>query len=118
MAVVMALGLFFAVGLALSIQSLGLALTIVTMLHMIIGEQAPKIWAIQRAESLALGRGEPVEDSARVISSMRKATKYGPGRLPISRSLMVRASSSCIAWRAAAKQRKSGHSSNNSVQST
>ena len=35
--------------------SLAVALTIVTTLHMTLGEQAPKIWAIQRAEAAALG---------------------------------------------------------------
>lgn len=32
----------------------GLALTIVTILHMVLGEQAPKIWAIHKAEKAAL----------------------------------------------------------------
>tara|TARA_B100001750_G_scaffold148838_1_gene119108 strand:+ start:2427 stop:3761 length:1335 start_codon:yes stop_codon:yes gene_type:complete len=32
----------------------GLALTIVTILHMVLGEQAPKIWAIHSAEKAAL----------------------------------------------------------------
>ena len=46
-------------GLALSpgvthVVSLALALTIVTILHMTIGEQAPKIWALHRAEKTAL----------------------------------------------------------------
>ena len=34
--------------------SFGLALTIVTILHMVLGEQAPKIWAIQSGEKAAL----------------------------------------------------------------
>lgn len=32
----------------------GLALTIVTILHMVLGEQAPKIWAIHKAEKASL----------------------------------------------------------------
>ncbi len=34
--------------------AIGLALTIITILHMTVGEQAPKIWAIQRAESISM----------------------------------------------------------------
>jgi len=34
--------------------SLAIALTIVTILHMTLGEQAPKIWAIRRPEQMAL----------------------------------------------------------------
>ncbi len=36
------------------IIAFGLALTIVTVLHMVLGEQAPKIWAIQTAENTGL----------------------------------------------------------------
>jgi len=36
------------------IVAFGLALTIVTVLHMVLGEQAPKIWAIQTAERTGL----------------------------------------------------------------
>ncbi len=36
------------------IVAFGLALTVVTILHMVLGEQAPKIWAIQTAESTGL----------------------------------------------------------------
>ncbi len=41
--------------------ALALALTIVTILHMTIGEQAPKIWAIQRAESTAMATSRPLK---------------------------------------------------------
>lgn len=34
--------------------SIGVAFTIITLLHMTIGEQAPKMWALQRAESTSL----------------------------------------------------------------
>lgn len=34
--------------------SIALAFAVITMLHMTIGEQAPKMWAIRRAESMAL----------------------------------------------------------------
>ena len=37
-----------------SIVSIGLAFTVITMLHMTVGEQAPKMWALRRAEGLAL----------------------------------------------------------------
>lgn len=39
----------------LPIVSIGLAFTVITMLHMTIGEQAPKMWAIRRPEGMALG---------------------------------------------------------------
>ena len=39
---------------ALHYVAFGLALTIVTILHMVLGEQAPKIWAIQSGEKAAL----------------------------------------------------------------
>ena len=39
----------------LPIVSIGLAFAIITTLHMTIGEQAPKMWAIRRAERMALG---------------------------------------------------------------
>lgn len=34
--------------------SIGLAFTVITLLHMTIGEQAPKMWALQRAEQTSL----------------------------------------------------------------
>jgi CBS domain containing-hemolysin-like protein len=40
--------------------ALALALTVVTILHMTIGEQAPKIWAIHRAETTALQAALPL----------------------------------------------------------
>jgi CBS domain containing-hemolysin-like protein len=36
------------------IVSIGLAFTVITMLHMTVGEQAPKMWALRRAERIAL----------------------------------------------------------------
>ncbi|MFZ1864177.1 MAG: hemolysin family protein [Polyangiales bacterium] len=41
-------------GATLHWVAIGLALAIITILHMTVGEQAPKVWAIQRAESIAL----------------------------------------------------------------
>jgi CBS domain containing-hemolysin-like protein len=41
--------------------ALGLALSVVTFLHMTFGEQAPKIWAINRAESVALQVARPLQ---------------------------------------------------------
>jgi CBS domain containing-hemolysin-like protein len=41
-------------------SALAIALTIVTVLHMTLGEQAPKIWAIQRAEATALQVAQPL----------------------------------------------------------
>jgi CBS domain containing-hemolysin-like protein len=40
--------------------ALGLALALVTVLHMTVGEQAPKLWAIQRAEATALAVAYPL----------------------------------------------------------
>ena len=39
------------------IVSIGLAFTVITMLHMTVGEQAPKMWALRRAEGTALVTG-------------------------------------------------------------
>ena len=39
------------------IISIGLAFTVITMLHMTVGEQAPKMWALRRAEGTALVTG-------------------------------------------------------------
>ncbi len=39
------------------IVSIGLAFAVITMLHMTIGEQAPKMWALRRAERIALLTG-------------------------------------------------------------
>jgi CBS domain containing-hemolysin-like protein len=55
-----ALGWPVSQGPLLHLVSLALALAIVTMLHMTLGEQAPKIWAIQRAESTALAIARPL----------------------------------------------------------
>jgi len=54
------LGLQVGQGAALHATALGLALAIVTILHMTIGEQAPKIWAIHRAEAMALRVAYPL----------------------------------------------------------
>jgi CBS domain containing-hemolysin-like protein len=40
--------------------ALGLALAVITFLHMTLGEQAPKLWAIHRAESTALQAAWPL----------------------------------------------------------
>lgn len=40
--------------------ALALALTIVTTLHMTLGEQAPKIWAIHRSEPMSLAVSKPL----------------------------------------------------------
>jgi len=50
--------------------SLGLALAIVTILHMTLGEQAPKIWAIHRAESLALWTSYPLRLFSLIFSPL------------------------------------------------
>ena len=61
---VLILALAEAVGLQVSAQSswlpivsIGLAFTVITMLHMTLGEQAPKMWALRRAESTSLKTG-------------------------------------------------------------
>jgi CBS domain containing-hemolysin-like protein len=41
--------------------ALALALSVVTFLHMTVGEQAPKIWAINRSESVALQVARPLQ---------------------------------------------------------
>lgn len=41
-------------GATLHWVAIALALAIITILHMTVGEQAPKVWAIQRAESISL----------------------------------------------------------------
>jgi len=38
----------------LALVAFGLAFAVITMLHMILGEQAPKLWALRRAEDTAL----------------------------------------------------------------
>ena len=40
--------------------ALAIALAVVTILHMTVGEQAPKIWSIHRAESMALRMAYPL----------------------------------------------------------
>lgn len=44
----------------LHVVALAIALSIVTVLHMTFGEQAPKIWAIQRAERASMLLGQPL----------------------------------------------------------
>ncbi len=39
------------------IVSIGLAFAVITVLHMTVGEQAPKMWALRRAEGMALATG-------------------------------------------------------------
>ncbi len=41
----------------LPILSIAIAFTIITMLHMTVGEQAPKMWALRRPETTALATG-------------------------------------------------------------
>jgi CBS domain containing-hemolysin-like protein len=55
-----ALGWPVAEGALLHAVSLVIALTVITTLHMTLGEQAPKIWAIQRSESTALLAAHPL----------------------------------------------------------
>lgn len=47
--------------------ALVLALAVVTMLHMTVGEQAPKMWAINRAEGTALNTAYPLQVFATVL---------------------------------------------------
>ncbi len=55
-----ALGWPVAESAALHAVALVVALTIMTTLHMTLGEQAPKIWAIQRSETTALQIAYPL----------------------------------------------------------
>jgi CBS domain containing-hemolysin-like protein len=48
----------------LPIASIGLAFTLITALHMTLGEQAPKMWALRRAEATALGISLPLRGFA------------------------------------------------------
>jgi CBS domain containing-hemolysin-like protein len=45
---------------ALRIVAFGLAFLVITILHMTLGEQAPKIWALQRTEKTALHTAVPL----------------------------------------------------------
>jgi CBS domain containing-hemolysin-like protein len=47
--------------------ALALALSVVTFLHMTLGEQAPKIWAINRSESVSLQVARPLQIFAAVF---------------------------------------------------
>lgn len=47
-------------GTALHWVAIGIALAVITILHMTVGEQAPKVWAIRRAESIALLTAYPL----------------------------------------------------------
>ena len=40
--------------------SIGLAFAVITTLHMTVGEQAPKMWALRRAEKIALATAPPL----------------------------------------------------------
>jgi len=42
------------------IVSIGLAFAVITMLHMTVGEQAPKMWALRRAEPMAMRTAGPL----------------------------------------------------------
>jgi CBS domain containing-hemolysin-like protein len=55
-----ALGWPVAESAALHAVALVVALTVITTLHMTLGEQAPKIWAIQRSEVTALQTAYPL----------------------------------------------------------
>ena len=43
-----------------SVLSIGLAFTVITVLHMTVGEQAPKMWALRRAERTAMVTAFPL----------------------------------------------------------
>jgi CBS domain containing-hemolysin-like protein len=44
----------------LPVVSIALAFTVITLLHMTLGEQAPKMWALRRAEAIALRTAAPL----------------------------------------------------------
>ena len=44
----------------LPVVSIGLAFALITVLHMTLGEQAPKMWALRRAERTAMGTAYPL----------------------------------------------------------
>ncbi len=54
LAAVGAFGIQVSAGPWLPIVSIGLAFAVITMLHMTLGEQAPKMWALRRAEATSL----------------------------------------------------------------
>jgi CBS domain containing-hemolysin-like protein len=47
--------------------ALGIALSVVTFLHMTLGEQAPKIWAINRSDTVVLQTARPLQVFAAVF---------------------------------------------------
>ncbi len=51
----------------LHLVALAIAMSVVTILHMTIGEQAPKIWAIQRSESASLILAPPLRAFVTVL---------------------------------------------------
>ena len=50
--------------------ALVLALAVITMLHMTVGEQAPKMWAIHKAEGTALNTAYPLKVFATVLKPL------------------------------------------------
>jgi CBS domain containing-hemolysin-like protein len=64
---VLLIGAAEALGLPVSAQtswvpyvSIALAFTVITVLHMTVGEQAPKMWALRRAEGISLATSGPL----------------------------------------------------------
>jgi magnesium and cobalt exporter, CNNM family len=62
-----ALGVPLADSPALHATAFGIAFALITTLHMTIGEQAPKVWALRRAEATALGAVRPLHAFALVF---------------------------------------------------
>jgi CBS domain containing-hemolysin-like protein len=78
------------VGHAVSVAiSVAIAFTIVTLLHVILGEQAPKMLGIARAESLMLGFSRPMVVFRRLFSPLIALTNP-PARFLVERILRIR----------------------------
>jgi CBS domain containing-hemolysin-like protein len=78
-----AAGLGFSVGDAgwVPIVSIALAFAVITILHMTVGEQAPKMWALRRAEGMSLATGPTLRAFAWIFGPFITAINWISNRL-------------------------------------